>query len=337
MVSHSLVLLGYIVGVQSSSGDCTCSGFVHEENGYGMCKRNYKGRPICYVNEPSSCSDVQTHDSLGPTGYSWEACKQASPCEGDSGDVSSKAAMEANGWVFDFEYPDRQNLAACKTSPQTWYGWSGRNAAGVLSRTLEGSGKYTLDFGNCWNGGNVNVYLNNVKIGSAPPSTMSKVITFDYVDGDILQIKDEDGNSVVKLNGVSCAPAGTPGQQYTIRRGQHCGDANIVKWNDGTSANYGKTKGLTKCMEECIRRDECKAFVFRTRDKKCFWKSAVKLNKRSGHHCYEKKAAATTTTTTTTPSEGECKDNWLCGIWQRLGFCDKPAIAKRCPKSCNAC
>jgi hypothetical protein len=114
--------------------------------------------------------------------------------------------MEADGWVFDFEFQEGEgrNIHTCDTSPQTWYGWDGENRVGVLSRTLEGSGKFTLDFGNCWISGNTNVYLNNVKIGSAPANTKSKVITFDYVDGNLLQIKDEDGHAVVKINGVSC-------------------------------------------------------------------------------------------------------------------------------------
>ena len=33
----------------------------------------YSG-PVCDVNTPTTRSDVVTHDSDGPTGYSWKAC-----------------------------------------------------------------------------------------------------------------------------------------------------------------------------------------------------------------------------------------------------------------------
>ena len=46
--------------------------------GYGNCKKSYwtensqgKG-PICYVKEPSNCTDLQKADD---DQYSWEACK----------------------------------------------------------------------------------------------------------------------------------------------------------------------------------------------------------------------------------------------------------------------
>ena len=31
--------------------------------------------PICYVNEPTTCTDVVNQDSVGPTGFSWQACE----------------------------------------------------------------------------------------------------------------------------------------------------------------------------------------------------------------------------------------------------------------------
>ena len=45
------------------------------ESGYGNCQKNYLNGPICYVNEPTNCSDVINAGSDGPTGYSWDACR----------------------------------------------------------------------------------------------------------------------------------------------------------------------------------------------------------------------------------------------------------------------
>ena len=54
---------------------CSCSNFISSTTGYGKCIKDYFGSPICYVNEPSACTDVVTADSTGPTGYSWQACE----------------------------------------------------------------------------------------------------------------------------------------------------------------------------------------------------------------------------------------------------------------------
>jgi hypothetical protein len=53
--------------------ECSCSNYVDSGN-YGRCKKGYKGRgPICYVNEPSGCTDVRYWKGRL---YSWKACKK---------------------------------------------------------------------------------------------------------------------------------------------------------------------------------------------------------------------------------------------------------------------
>ena len=58
-------------------GNCSCSEFVTKD-GYGNCTKTTKNEPekgpFCYVNNPTTCSDVIDEDSQAPTGYSWEAC-----------------------------------------------------------------------------------------------------------------------------------------------------------------------------------------------------------------------------------------------------------------------
>ena len=49
---------------------CTCNNGV-DGNGYGKCEKTYQDKQVCYVNEPSSCSDVQ-EASFGK--WSFEAC-----------------------------------------------------------------------------------------------------------------------------------------------------------------------------------------------------------------------------------------------------------------------
>merc|ERR1712223_724880 len=53
---------------------CTCTSYV-AENGYGNCERNYKNKgAICYVNEPSTCTDLMVSKRQNGKRYSWEAC-----------------------------------------------------------------------------------------------------------------------------------------------------------------------------------------------------------------------------------------------------------------------
>ena len=51
---------------------CSCSSYV-ANSGYGNCKKEFKNGPICYVNEPSNCKDLQESSSTGKR-YSWLAC-----------------------------------------------------------------------------------------------------------------------------------------------------------------------------------------------------------------------------------------------------------------------
>merc|ERR1711892_179229 len=54
----------------SPTPTCTCSNGV-DDNGYGKCFKTYENKEVCYVTEPSSCSDVN-ESSFGK--YSFEAC-----------------------------------------------------------------------------------------------------------------------------------------------------------------------------------------------------------------------------------------------------------------------
>lgn len=60
-------------------GDCSCDTLV-DENGLGNCEKDFRGKgAICYVKEPTTCSDIQRTLNGIEKGkkYSWEACKGA--------------------------------------------------------------------------------------------------------------------------------------------------------------------------------------------------------------------------------------------------------------------
>ena len=56
---------------------CSCSDSL-SSSGFGNCKKVYEIGPICYVNEPSNCSDLTKSMSTGKS-FSWEACKLPPP------------------------------------------------------------------------------------------------------------------------------------------------------------------------------------------------------------------------------------------------------------------
>merc|ERR1712018_563901 len=58
-------------------GGCSCSDYV-TSSGYGNCKKKFKIGPICYVNEPSTCTDLVESQSTGKR-YSWDACAPPPP------------------------------------------------------------------------------------------------------------------------------------------------------------------------------------------------------------------------------------------------------------------
>ena len=70
-----------IAGMQLkfAHGDCSCSSFV-SNYGYGNCQKSYQEKgPICYVNEPSTCNDLEiAKSSTNAVGkkYSLEACSK---------------------------------------------------------------------------------------------------------------------------------------------------------------------------------------------------------------------------------------------------------------------
>ena len=41
--------------------DCGCNSFVDEE-GHGNCEKKYNNQFGCYINEPSSCTDLISYD-----------------------------------------------------------------------------------------------------------------------------------------------------------------------------------------------------------------------------------------------------------------------------------
>jgi len=75
---------------------------------------------------------------------------------------------------------------------------------GEVSLTLQGNGVLTLDYGNSWKGGEVNVYLNGDKKDTAGGNTKSKTVTIPFDDNDVLKVDEVKGIVVINSISFSC-------------------------------------------------------------------------------------------------------------------------------------
>ena len=127
--------------------------------------------------------------------------------------LGTQSIMASNGWKFDLTHDgsaqtDTYKRAGVKCRSK-WYGWSTHSFVGTLSAILNGTGEVAMEFGNCWNDGNVNVYLNSKLIATATEGTPSVNKSFSFTPGALLEIKDEDGNAVMALNSITFSCNGT--------------------------------------------------------------------------------------------------------------------------------
>ena len=131
-------------------------------------------------------------------------------------DLSTKTAMEGNGWVFakDTKKPKKgcgigmwYDKVGC--GPASWY-CSG-SKKGNITATFQGSGNATLDFGNCYKRGMVEVFVKSAKSkkwvskGDANKNEKSKSIQFEFSPGDELKIM-EPKNGMITLKSFKVEP-----------------------------------------------------------------------------------------------------------------------------------
>ena len=112
--------------------------------------------------------------------------------------------MEDNGWIFDnltnemaLCMPFKSNVPEVCGGNLGWYGWGCGSKKGSISTVLRGSGTAQLHYGNCWNDGKVDVFLNGTKIVPSDADS-TQVSSFDYRDGEKLEIM-EVGAGIIQI------------------------------------------------------------------------------------------------------------------------------------------
>ena len=106
--------------------------------------------------------------------------------------------MEKGGWVFNVD-SSKNRYWEGRCGKDTWYGLTSGAANGYVQATFDGSGKGTLNYGNCYEYGWVRVYLNNVMISQANANIKNKMVDFQFSKGDVLKIAEA---GIIKLNSL---------------------------------------------------------------------------------------------------------------------------------------
>ena len=90
-----------------------------------------------------------------------------------------------------------KNWGSCST----WYCLKSGNAMGAIATVFHVRGRAKLDYGQCYDkvGRIVRVFLNGVEISSAKGHVPSKIVSFDFNEGDILKIT-EHSSAVLGFN-----------------------------------------------------------------------------------------------------------------------------------------
>lgn len=86
------------------------------------------------------------------------------------------------------------NEKRCFASGYTGY-TNGDNVGGIKF-TLKGSGVATLNYGNCWDKGNVKLYINGAYQAKASKKQNKVDYKFAFTKGDVIELKDEDGYDI---------------------------------------------------------------------------------------------------------------------------------------------
>ena len=118
--------------------------------------------------------------------------------------LESTSTNTANEWIIDCNHGvwNQESSDVCSN----WYGWSydmeqSKDVIGSISTTFNGKGHAKLDFGNCFNSGSVHASLDGTEIASVPKDTPSKTVEFDFNDGSILKVTEEN-LAIIQFNSL---------------------------------------------------------------------------------------------------------------------------------------
>jgi len=147
-----------------------------------------------------TCTTELTQSESGMLSNGWEFIAPDVAAHGNAHAGGRPSCAQSNGMC---------TWAGCGDATSMLIFGSDRSVV-TLSKRFSGSGTATVNFGNCWTSPGVTMYLNgNVIAGPVPKQTVGIVKSFDFVDNDLLEIKDEGANSVTYITSIeTCLNSG---------------------------------------------------------------------------------------------------------------------------------
>lgn len=113
--------------------------------------------------------------------------------------------------------------------------------------------------------------------------------------------------------------------------GMHCGGSNVSPLADGTV--YGwvpPSQTPSECETKCQQDAQCEAFVWRSSDKRCYWKkhvSASSLTSNPGHDCYSSFTAPNAAAPSPAPAPAPAPVSPPVLVPGRPIGCNEPGVA----------
>ena len=134
--------------------------------------------------------------------------------------------MRASGWTSSglITDMDQSDVAALCQSGQNFFAWAPSSSVGELRFEVPSTGTITIDFGNCWYGTGSVVLKHNVDaVATAQPSTNSVILELSVQIGDVITLRDEGADSVIRLNSiiVECPDTGVAALSHHDSFGIH--------------------------------------------------------------------------------------------------------------------
>ena len=151
---------------------------------------------ICFENEGDCDSNDECQDGLScgsnnclaSFGFDSEVdcCYIPTVCNflNFMNNLKNSQSATVTGWMFDLDSGpwNYGNIGTCGDA--SWFGWKTGAAIGTISTILYGNGNASLTFGNCWNTGQVKLFLDGNEISSASSNSLI-TSEFEFKDSNI--------------------------------------------------------------------------------------------------------------------------------------------------------
>ena len=126
-------------------------------------------------------------------------------------------------WHFDLTHGKWNSDILCSG---TWFGFTHGEFVGSISTSLYGQGNASLTFGNCWDTGEVKLFLNEIEISSVGPHSQKTVVF--YFDNSVMKL-EEHGVGIIEFVQFEISQCNVGCKSYEILKNNFNSQAQYVE------------------------------------------------------------------------------------------------------------